>query len=277
LLLKGGIMTTNPYDRTPYDAGSSHAAGAESTSKKDVAAETAKSEAGALKAEAAGSGQRVKETAKEQAVAVKEEATAQAQNLIGQLRSDLGEQVRPQKDRVASAVRSVSDEISAISRGEKPETDFVAGLLGNVTGQVESLASSLENKDAKDLLEDVRRFAARRPGTFLAVAAGIGLLAGRATRGVKDSDEIATDRQGAKEFLGLSDQESQRGTAVTGGTATGAVYGQDYDRNLTGTETSGYTPGDPYAYRSDEQGEAARTYTDRVPGTVYPDQEGNRR
>ena len=40
---------------------------------------------------------------------------------------------------------------------------------------------------------------------------------------------------------------------------------------------SGYTPADPYAYRSDEQGEAARTYTDRVPGTVYPDQEGDRR
>lgn len=267
-------MTTNPYDPTPYDAGSSHAAETGTTTKKDVAAEKSKAEASQLKHEAADSGQRVKETAKEQAGAVKQEATAQVQNLLGQLTSDLREQVAPQQERIASSVRSVSDEISALSRGEKPETDFVTGLLGNVSGRVDSMASSLENKDAKDLLQDIRRFAARRPGTFLAVAAGIGLLAGRATRGVKDSDEIATDRQGAKEYFGVSGQQGQ-GTST--GVATGAVYDQGYDRNLTATETSGYTPADPYAYRSDEQGEAARTYTDRVPGTVYPDQEGDRR
>jgi hypothetical protein len=273
---KGGIMTTNPYDPTPYDAGSSHAAQTGTSSKKDVAAEQGKAEANQLKHEAAGSGQRVKETAKEQAGAVKQEATAQAQNLLGQLRSDLRDQVAPQQERIASSVRSVSDEINALSRGEKPETDFVTGLLGSVSGRVDSVAASLENKDAQDLLQDVRRFAARRPGTFLALAAGIGLLAGRATRGVKDSDEIATDRQGAKEYFGVSGRQDQ-GTAAGTGVATGAVYDQGYDRNLTATETSGYTPADPYAYRSDEQGEAARTYTDRVPGTVYPDQEGDRR
>ncbi|MFF0991061.1 hypothetical protein [Kocuria nitroreducens] len=264
-------MTTNPYDRS-----ASHAADTNTTSKKDVAADKGKAEANQLKNEAAESGQRVKETAKDQAVAVKDEAVNQAQGLLGQLQSGIKEQVGPQQERIATTVRSVSDEINALSRGEKPETDFVAGLLGNVSGRVDSFASSLENKDAKDLLADVRRFAARRPGTFLAVAAGVGLLAGRATRGVKDSDEIATDRQGAKEFFGVSGQQGQ-GTGTTSGVSTGAVYDQGYDRNLTATETSGYTPADPYAYRSDEQGEAARTYTDRVPGTVYPDQEGDRR
>ncbi|MFI7742046.1 hypothetical protein [Kocuria rhizosphaericola] len=275
-------MTTNPYDPTPNQAGSSRPAETGTSSKKDAAAEKGKAEANQLKHEAAGSGQRVKETAKEEAGAVKQEVGAQAQNLLDQLRSDLKEQVGPQQDRIASTVRSVSDEINALSRGEQPESDYVTGLLGSVSGRVESVASSLENKDAKDLLEDVRRFAARRPGTFLAVAAGIGLLAGRATRGVKDSDEIATDRQGAKEYFGVSGQQGQQGqqgqgTPAGAGVATGSVYDQGYDRNLTATETSGYTPADPYAYRSDEQGEAARTYTDRVPGTVYPDQEGDRR
>ncbi len=266
-------MTTNPYDRT-----ASHAADTGTTSKKDVAAETTKAEASQLKNEAADSGHRVKETVKDQAAAVKDEATHRAQDLLGQLRTDLKDQVRPQQDRIASTVRSFSDEITALSRGEKPESDYVTGLLGSVSGRVESFASSLENKDAKDLLDDVRRFAARRPGTFLAVAAGIGLLAGRTTRGVKDSDEVATDRQGAKEFFGVGGQQGGDATrGTTTGVATGAVYDQGYDRNLTATETSGYTPGDPYAYRSDEQGEAARTYTDRVPGTVYPDQEGDRR
>ena len=44
-------MTTNPYDPTPYDAGSSHAAQTGTSSKKDVAAEQGKAEANQLKHE----------------------------------------------------------------------------------------------------------------------------------------------------------------------------------------------------------------------------------
>lgn len=262
-------MTTNPYDPTRHDAAPSHAATTGTPSKKDVAAEQGKAEAAQLKHEAAGSGERVKETAKEQAVAVKEEAAHQVQGLLDQLTSGLREQARPQQERVAGTVRSLSDEINALSRGEKPETDYVAGLLGNVSGRVESLASSLENKDGQELLQDVRRFAARRPGTFLAVAAGIGLLAGRATRGAKDSDRIATDKESAKEYFGVSGDRT--------GARSGAGVEPGQGVHPEGGQAGGYTPGDPYAYRSAEQGEAARTYTDRVPGTVYPDQEGDRR
>lgn len=261
-------MTTNPYDRP-----ASPTADTGTTSQKDVAKEKGKQEASQLKNEAAGSGQRVKETAKDQAVAVKDEATHQAQDLLGKLKGDVKDQVRPQQDRLASTVRSVSDELNALSRGEKPESDYVTGLLGSASGRVESLASALENKDAKDMLADVRRFAARRPGTFLALAAGIGLLAGRTTRGAKDSDEVGPDRGDAQHSSG----QQGYGTTAGAGATTGATFDQGYDRDLTAAETTGYTPGDPYAYRSDEQGEAARTYTDRVPGTVYPDSEGDRR
>ena len=265
-------MTTNPNDRTV-----GRTAGTDSTSKKDAA----KNEAGALKNEAAGAGQDVKDTAKEQAVAVKDEATDQAKDLlnqlkgdinVGQVTNDLGQQVQ---GRAASTVRALSDEIDALSRGEKPETEYVTGILGNVNQQVRSLASSLENKQPNELLDEVRRFAGRRPGAFLAAALGVGLLAGRATRSAKDSDEIGTDRGGAKEYFGGSGQQSQGAQTTTG--AQSGAYDEAYEPRLTETETSGYTPGDPYAYRSDEQGEAARTYTDPVPGTVYPEQEGDRR
>ena len=259
-------MTTNPYDGPVGNT-----SGTNSESKKDVAKDKSKQEAGALKNEAAGSGQHVKETAKEQATAVKDEATHQAQDLLGQLRDDLKQHVGPQQERVASSARSVSDEINALSRGEKPQSDYVTGLLGKVAGPADSLASSLENKDAKDLLEDVRRFAARRPGTFLCVAAGIGLLAGRTTRGAKDSGQLGSGQSTGQSGQGVP--SAQAGAAVP----TAVAYDEGYEPGLTGTETSGYTPGDPYAYRSDEQGEAARTYTDPVPGTVYPEQGGDRR
>ncbi|TLM80215.1 hypothetical protein FDW83_19020, partial [Pseudarthrobacter sp. NamE2] len=48
----------------------------------------------------------------------------------------------------------------------------------------ESVASWLENKQPGDLLNEVQRFARNRPGTFLLLAAGAGVLAGRLTRGL---------------------------------------------------------------------------------------------
>ena len=211
-------------------------------SSKDVAAESSKAEGRQLKNEAAVSGRRVKDTAKDQAVAATDEAKHQTKDLLAQLKDDVQSYVGPQQERLASTVRSVSDEVNAISQGKKPETDYVSGLLGSVSGTVDSFASSLENKDAQDLLGDVRRFAARRPGTFLAIAAGIGLLAGRATRSAKDSDQIGDNHDNAP----------------------GYAYGNP-------------APGETYAYRSEEHNDATRTYTEQVPGSVYPGQDGERR
>lgn len=62
-------------------------------------------------------------------------------------------------------------------------------LLSTVTTRVESFTSALETREPADLLRDARRFAARRPVAFLAAAAGVGLLAGRLTRGLGDSED----------------------------------------------------------------------------------------
>ncbi|GAA2505112.1 hypothetical protein GCM10009859_00100 [Kocuria salsicia] len=254
-------MTNNSKARPAHrDAGATPVNGG--PDKKDIVAEKGKAEAQQLRNNAAGSGERVKETAKEKTAEVKNEAVNQAQDLLGRLKDDLQGYVGPQQERVATTARSISDEVSALSNGKKPETQYVAGLLGNVAGPVEALASSLENKEPKELLGDARRFAARRPGTFLAVAAGIGLLAGRATRSVKDSDEVASSRQDVKEYFGMEQPEERMMPAGTSA------------QTYTPSPATG-TSGDTYAV--DEPADPSRTYTDRVPGTVYPDQKGNRR
>lgn len=259
----GTRFTTAPTTTT----GTPSASG--SPSKKDVAAQEGKAQAHQLKDEAADSGQRVKETAKGQARAVKDEATHQAHDLLERLKGDAQEYVGPQQERLASTVRSVSDELHALANGEQPESHYVTGLLGNAAGRARTLADSLEHKDPQQLLQDVRRFAARRPGTFLAIAAGIGLLAGRATRGARDSEDVATDSSGVKEYFG-GDRDTGQGTGTTG--TTHAAHRQD---DVPNRDT---TASDPYAYRPEEQQqqEPVRTYTDRVPGTIYPDQEGRR-
>lgn len=180
--------------------------------KKDAVAAESKQQAQHLKSQTQNSGQRVADTAKSTAQQVKNEATGQAQNLLGQLKGDLQQYVGPQQEKVAGTARTLSNEVNALAQGQKPETNYVTGLLSNVAGPVESVTRALETKEPGELLNDVRRFAARRPGTFLAIAAGVGLLAGRATRSVKDSDEIATSGQDVKDYLGV-EQSSPQGQA----------------------------------------------------------------
>jgi hypothetical protein len=46
------------------------------------------------------------------------------------------------------------------------------------------VAQWLDGRDPGSLIDEVRSYARRRPGTYLAIALGAGLLAGRLTRGL---------------------------------------------------------------------------------------------
>ena len=59
-------------------------------------------------------------------------------------------------------------------------------LAQQASSKVRDIASWLESREPGDLLEEARRFARRRPGTFLACAALAGLVGGRFTRGMAD-------------------------------------------------------------------------------------------
>ena len=199
---------SNHANQRPAHRNSGATASGGGQDKKEAVAEEGRQQAEQLKGQARESGQRVAGAAASTADQVKNEAVGQAQNLLGQLTEDLRQHAAPQQEKVAGAARALTEEISAVSRGEAPETSYVTGLLGSVVGPAESVTRALETKEPRELVDDVRRFAARRPGTFLALAAGIGLLAGRATRSAKDSDEIATSGQDVKEYLGMDDEPS---------------------------------------------------------------------
>jgi hypothetical protein len=66
---------------------------------------------------------------------------------------------------------------------DAPEQQGMASdLIRQAAQRSESVASWLENKEPGDLVGEVQRFARNRPGTFLLLAAGAGVLAGRLTR-----------------------------------------------------------------------------------------------
>jgi hypothetical protein len=66
-----------------------------------------------------------------------------------------------------------------------------SSLVGQAAGKAGDVADWLDGRDPGSLLEEVKGFARRRPGVFLAVAAGAGLVAGRLARGATAKDESA--------------------------------------------------------------------------------------
>lgn len=114
----------------------------------------------------------------------------QARSLTDSALTEVNEQASTQQKRIAEQSRVVTDDLARLARGERPESDMVNQFISMAADRAQKFTTQLENKEPKELLNDVRHFAARRPGTFLAIAAGIGIAAGRFTRGLSDNDDV---------------------------------------------------------------------------------------
>jgi hypothetical protein len=206
--------TTFPSAATPPygDAPAGDASGSRKEAAKEEAADVART--------AKGSAQNVAQTAKEEAAHVASEAKSTAQDLLSQAKSGLSSQAGTQQQKAAEGIRTISGQLQSMA--EAPDQQGLASdLIRQAAQRSESVASWLENKQPGDLLGEVQRFARNKPGTFLLLAAGAGVLAGRLTRGLT---------------AGTTETSSTTGTAGTAGLAGqySSPYGDQY--------TEGYTP-----------------------------------
>jgi hypothetical protein len=218
--------------------------GTQSSGVKD----TAKEEAGKVKDTAAEAGRHVAGTTKEEAKKVGTEAKQQARQLLDTSVQELKGQAKSQQDRAAGGVRSFGDELRKMASGEGAGSGFAAQIVNEVSDRASSAAEWIEAREPADLLEEVKRFARQRPGTFIAIAGVAGLLVGRLARGiaseVKDEREQqelgSTGTYGAYGTTGTYSTDTYAtdtyGTGTTGtyGTPAGDVYGT----GLAGTGTS---------------------------------------
>src|SRR5690554_684983 len=151
------------------------------------AADTAKSEAADVASHAGEAGKKVAGTAKDEATHVVKEAGNQAKDLFEQARTQAVSQASEQQGRVASGLRSISDEFAQM--GEGREDSGFAGQLVQMAGtRASAVASWLEDREPGDLLDEVKEFARRKPGVFIAAAAIAGIAAGRITKAVMSAD-----------------------------------------------------------------------------------------
>ena len=199
--------------------------------------ETAKSEAGNVKDTAVGAAAGVKDVAKSEVSNVAQEAKYQARSLVDQTRSQLREQASNQKSAFAERLHGWASELGSMaSKADEPGP--MSDLAQEASRRVGEISHWLENHEPADLLDEVKRFARRRPAAFLAISAAAGVLAGRVTRGAVAANTSVD-----------SDRESRPSRAYDSGA---------YDYGTA-------TPSGTYGTRGYQDGDYAPRYGDTVP------------
>ncbi|CAI3791343.1 hypothetical protein [Pseudarthrobacter sp. MM222] len=194
-----------------------------SESKKDVA----KDEAANVAGQAAGAAQNVAETAKTEAANVASEVKTNAKDLLQQAKSDLTSQAGTQQQKAAEGIRTISSQLRTMA--EAPDQQGVASdLIRQAADRSASVASWLENRDPGSLLDEAKSFARQRPGTFLLLAAGAGLLAGRLGRSLQAGAPTSTSAAGTA----VPPQPLQ--SPATEASITAGVGEPFYDETTTG-------------------------------------------
>jgi hypothetical protein len=164
-------------------------------------------------------------TAGQEAQRVTREAKDQARQLWGQTRSDLTDQASQQQTRAASSLRELADQLNQMARSGD-QSGVAAGLVDDVARRAGDAASWLDSRDPGSLLEEARSFARRRPGAFLAIAAGVGVVAGRLSRSLVDeAREESSGPSGTSQFTGTTEYAGTTGYVGTTGYGETAGYG----------------------------------------------------
>jgi hypothetical protein len=234
-------MTTNPMTETHARSSTDPLAGSSGGGVKDQAKETA-------------------QTASQEAKNVAREVGDQTRNLMEEARTQVQDQSRTQRDRLVEMLRSFTDDLEQMSQDRD---GMAAQAARQVAGQARTLEQRIDGREPSDLLEEVRSFARRRPGAFLAGAAVAGVVVGRMLRGAKD----ASSSNGAG-WSGSTDPTASAGLPpTTGYPPVGAPPLTSYDDRpvTTGASTGGLVS------ETDVPGSPSMTGPSGLPGIGEPD------
>lgn len=212
-------------------------------------ADTMKEEAGHVRDSAMDAGRHVADTAKTEARHVAGEAKQQARQLLDQGMHEMREQARMQQHRAADGMLSFGDDLRSMADGA--QGGLAAQLVSEVGDRASAAARWLDAREPADLLDEVKSFARRRPGTFIAIAGIAGLLVGRLARGIVSEAKEERERSGSQASGGAQPARTGRavGTGVpataAGASATPVAVGSPYPDAAVGQpeEPGGSTRG----------------------------------
>jgi hypothetical protein len=170
----------------------------------------AREEAGQLKETSTEAARQVAGTVKDKASEVSSDLGQQTRRLAGQTRDELTQQASRQQERAANSLRSVGEELRGMA--EHGQSGLGAQLAQRGAEFTDQAADFLQKHEPGDLLEEVRGFARRKPGTFLLAAVAAGVVAGRLTRalaggGTGTPDSTATEPRASMDPVGVVDDQ----------------------------------------------------------------------
>jgi hypothetical protein len=200
-----------PGDPRAATSGGAGSAGGQSGGMKDEANEAA----GTAKDES----RHVADVAKGEARHVMDESRQQAKSLLDDARSQVDEQSRQQRDRLVTTLRTFGDDLEKMANGEQTGGGMAQDIARQVADRARELSSRMDGREPAELLDEVRSFAPRKPGTFLLGALAAGVVAGRLTRGARDAQSQGGGSSGTPIY------DDVRGTAT--GTSTVGVGSPD--------------------------------------------------
>jgi hypothetical protein len=211
----------------PYAPQTGEPAGEPSTT------DVARDEAAGVGQHAREAGGQVAQTATDQARQVVAETGQQARDLLGEAQGQARDQASVQQQKAAQQLHSVADELGQMA-ANGGQSGLATEFARQAADRAHGVASWLEQREPADLLDEVRNFARRRPGTFLIGAAVAGLAAGRLTRGLKDQGN------------GQQDNGPASGRGTTPGLSAGStVDPAEGPGTFYPTETNPATPAYP--------------------------------
>jgi uncharacterized protein YjbJ (UPF0337 family) len=166
-------MTTGSMT-TSTTAGQSSSGVGEEGSTTDQAKEQAKQVAG---------------VATDEVKSVAGDVREQARGLLDETKSQVQDQSRTQRDRLVDTLRTLGDDLDGMA---EQRSGLASDAAREVANRARSFSQQLEGREPSDLLDDLRSFARRRPGMFLAGALISGVVVGRILRGTRDAAQDGT-------------------------------------------------------------------------------------
>ena len=185
-------MTTSTTNTSDTSLTGTRSAGLSSNGEQDSTAEQAKHAASVAQAEA-----------KQVAADVRD----QARGLLTETRTQVEDQSRTQRDRLVETIRTFSDDLDGMA---EQRSGLASDAAREVANRVRSFGQQLDGREPTELLDDLRSFARRRPGMFLAGSVIAGVVVGRFLRGSREATQTSgqtgsTSNRSGNQFGGQTD------------------------------------------------------------------------
>jgi hypothetical protein len=161
-----------------------HGGGGSSGSKADAARDQGRQVADHASEQA----RQVADTAGAEAGNVVDEAREQVSGVMNEAQRQLRAQADEQTHRLGGALGGLGDRLQALADGRPEEAGPIGEYAETIAAQTRDIAGRIDDLGFDGVLDEVQRFARRRPGAFLIGAAVAGFASSRLGRGAKEAD-----------------------------------------------------------------------------------------